>query len=567
MQIKSVIVTLSTLLVVTNAKNQFVPKVEFNIRRGDSRDNLSPRDDSNPRLIKRDTPDGSAEMVINNQQTFYEAVLEIGSNKDKTGVLVDTGSSDLWVMSHDVDCRFSLNRRKRDSLPFFGDGTGVQFHDKTNRKRDEKIPSTKTLHEKVVGGVCTQLGSFDTEESETFKENTTIPYFYIEYADNTAALGVWGYDNVYVGGVRIDNLSFAVANTSSSDVGVLGIGLPGLETTTETYENLPLKMRNQGLIHKSLYSLYLNDYETQSGTILFGAIDHAKYQGNLETLPIKSTTGSSEPVRIIVDVDSIELEEGSDTTSILSSSTNVVLDSGSTLSYFYPSVLTELGSALNGRYSSSIGAYVVSCNFPSLAAINIQFGDKTIRVPVQDLVLKVSSSQCVLGVLAQRSSASYMLFGDNILRNAYVVFNLEDFEVSLAQVRYTDDEDIEVIKDTVPTTGGTTFPTSTDDLTSSTKRDDDESTSSRRVTKTSDDSETTSDDFESITTRRTSIVDTTTSGTSDAVSDGPDGNDGNNGGDDSNDGDGNSGGNSNGSSVVLSNIFYVATVCILVVLM
>ena len=202
------------------------------------------------------------------------------------------------------------------------------------------------------------------------------------------------------------------------------------------------------MINKAIYSLYLDKADANTGSILFGAIDHAKYQGELVTLNMQRTYRQvSTPVRIQVPVSGITYSASGDTSTILSDSTGVVLDTGSTLSYFFSDTLKSLGTALGGSYSSSYGAYIVDCDLLSSSnTLDINFGgNKTIEVPISDLVLRYSRSQCILGVLEQSSSSSYMLFGDNILRSAYIVYDVEDYQVSLAQISYTNDESIEIV--------------------------------------------------------------------------------------------------------------------------
>lgn len=484
---------LSLVATALAAKAPF--KIDFEVRRGESKDDLSPEDDSNPRFVKRD---GSLDMTLTNKLTFYMATLKIGSNEDENRVLVDTGSSDLWVMSHDLKCVSAPNSKRNERS--FGHGTGVKLNERElmqKRKNlyqpsrtietDEEKEALEKIHNKLFGfgsiystvyitegpgaystfspfvgteggsggsggsNTCTSYGSFNTENSDTFKKNNTND-FEIQYADDTSAIGIWGYDDVTISNVTVKDLSFAIANETSSDVGVLGIGLPGLEVTTQygyTYQNLPLKLKADGIIAKSLYSLYLNTADAKAGSILFGAIDHAKYQGDLVTVKMMRTYSQiSYPVRIQVPVSKIDVESSSgSTTNILSSTTGVVLDTGSTLSYVFSDTLQLLGKALNGQYSNSVGAYVVNCNLAdSSRTVDIEFGgNKTIKVPISDLVLQASKSTCILGVMQQSSSSSYMLFGDNILRSAYIVYDLDDYEVSLAQVSYTNKESIEVI--------------------------------------------------------------------------------------------------------------------------
>ncbi|KAI5904824.1 Candidapepsin-9, partial [Candida parapsilosis] len=254
-------------------------KVNFNVRRGSARDLLSPSEDSKPKFVKRDN-DGSSEMELVNEKTFYLANLYIGSNEDKNQVLVDTGSSDLWVMSHDLECYgYGYRKKKRDAKNVVSFGNGPKFieenevNDRPTKSRNtNKVPVNKAegsaynsftyltdspeasedpepsydtysyySYESYYGGsnTCTSYGTFNTENSDSFVQNDTDP-FMISYADNSFAIGIWGHDTVRIGDLLVEDLSFAVANESSSDVGVLGIGLPGLEVTNDasgyTYE-------------------------------------------------------------------------------------------------------------------------------------------------------------------------------------------------------------------------------------------------------------------------------------------------------------------------------------------
>ncbi|KAG5421422.1 SAP9 [Candida metapsilosis] len=560
---KSKIITLaiSTFLlplsVADNSPNSL--KLNFNIKRGSSRDSLSPIGHTKPRFVKRDDDvEGSAEMELVNEKTFYYANLYIGSNEDETQVLVDTGSSDLWVMSHDLECYAGYGKRKREAKNVAYVGSGPKFIEDIEDKNQLSNPtrtkakaenqngsfqnkakraSTITAspkagadseptngpkkdayyyysdysdtdyysvyylsdnsdsdyysaynyysdysdyayysdysdapyysdysYESYYGGyaTCTSYGSFNTENSDSFVRNDTDG-FDISYADGTFASGIWGRDTVKVGDLTVKDLSFAVANESSSDVGVLGIGLPGLEVTYDRsgymYENLPLKMKSDGVIKKALYSLYLNEADDETGSILFGAVDHAKYVDTLETLELRNTYSEYDfPVKFDVQVDKIAVTKDSKTKAkVLTSAEGVVLDSGSTLSYLRSDQIDKIGEALGGEYLDSASTYKVDCDYlnDSSTALSITFGNKTISVPISGLILESTyGTTCYLGLFTQSSSTPYILFGDNILRHAYVVYNLEDNEVHIGQVYYTDDEDIEVVEESVSTGGG-----------------------------------------------------------------------------------------------------------------
>lgn len=474
-------------LALANEEGLF--RLDFNIRRGNSKRDLIEESTDGAYFVKRD---GFVDMELKNERTFYLTTLKIGSNKDENGVLVDTGSSDLWVMSHDLKCDqappsskkrgVNLDRRHieagsrsiptksspiKDAVenkawwnPFGSGGSTVTTIISPGFQTDS---SGAGIGQEAPSNTCTQYGSFNTENSDTFQRNNSASPFQIEYADGTSAVGIWGHDDVIVGNVTVHSMSFAIANETSSDVGVLGIGLAGLETTFSTrggggytYENLPIKMVNQGLINKNVYSLYLGKATDSSGNILFGAIDHAKFEGDLITVPIinsYASAGYTEPIRLEIIVNNMTLSSSTDEVTVTSRSYSAVLDTGSTLSYLPSALFTRVGEALGGSYSSAIGAYLLPCTSSSNIKLTLNIGGMDIDVPLTDLLLRGSSSSssvCYLGILEQLLSSRYMLLGDNILRHAYVVYDLEDLEISVGQVVFTDDEDIEVITSTVP---------------------------------------------------------------------------------------------------------------------
>lgn len=459
-------------------------RLDFNVYRGDSREDIIERR-QDVSYVKRD----SASVSLINQQSFYLVDLLMGSQQDKVGVLIDTGSSDLWMVSHEATCGSSrssgtdvvLNQGAREVVV---GGTWSDPDQESTEKRDvivgeewayEKrdvnleaswLPAeySAIAQQKAIasrsssgGNSCTLYGSFNTGLSTSFKRNALAPAFNILYADQLGASGIWATDDVVVGNVTVNGLLFAVANATSSNVGVLGIGLMTLEVTyhssgsvSYTYENLPIKLKRQGTISKALYSLYLNKAKQQYGTLLFGAIDAAKFEGELNIVPIVSaqTLGTSRPMRLEVAMGGVGLSDSSTNLSILTNQYAALLDLGTTFSYMSLALLTKIGQALNGRWLSSLSAYIVSCTVDPNTFMTFDFSGKTIKVPLSDLVVQYSTLGCFLLILEQ--TGSYLVFGDNILRSMYLVYDLDDYEISIAQAKYTDAEDIQVVLSTIP---------------------------------------------------------------------------------------------------------------------
>lgn len=456
-------------------------KIDFDIHRGSSQWDMAR--DNRAGLGKRDD---LLNMEIQNERLFYLAELKLGSNANKVGVLVDTGSSDLWVMSKDLTCEAVLSYSKREriiDLPDGSDGRRLKANGVDHMVGNNRVVKAQYYTEYSEGGgaatvdyahetnTCTSYGSFATEGSDSFKVNLSAPAFQIAYADGTDANGVWGHDDVQIGSTTVKDLSFAVANESSSNVGVLGIGLVGLEVTNPltyasaysgfgssssayTYLNLPQKLVDDGVIQKNAFSLYLGKESDSLGLILFGAVDAAKYTGDLETVPMVNSYSeySKTPIRIEVAVSKMSLQSSSDNYTVSNNAHLVVLDTGSTYSYLSPTILLNIADTLSASYSLRYGAYLMDCINDDSISLTLDFAGKEIKIPITAIQSRISSSsdQCFLTLLQQLSSSRYILFGDNILRHMYIVYDLADYEVSFAQVKFTDDEDIKTISSSVP---------------------------------------------------------------------------------------------------------------------
>lgn len=407
------------------ASDGFV-KVDFDVYQGL---NLSAALSSYSQISRRD---GSYDVSLVNERLFYVSKLQIGTPESEVSVLIDTGSSDLWVMS-------TKNPQCQDN------GGSID---------------------------CEKYGTYNESASSTFHDNKTD--FSIQYVDQSYAKGTWGTDTISLNeALKLENASFAVADDSDSDVGVFGIGFKGLESNPEQYSNLPITMKEQGFIKKIAYSLYLTSAESESGSILFGAIDHAKYEGELAVIYISKINGDYGYLQIpltsvSVDVKSNVDSQPSDNTvpstgsslrsfnnsgaqPIEANNSQALLDSGTTLTYLPDSLVQQVleQADKNASYSPLAGGYIVSCTLRQPDnSMTFRFNDeKDIKVPFSDLVMQsgqdpnTGKAICLLGLLPSQD----VILGDNFLRSSYTVFNLDDKTISLAQLKQTNDEDIEVI--------------------------------------------------------------------------------------------------------------------------
>lgn len=438
--------------------------------------------DDEPTFSKRA---GSTVMTLTNKNVYYDTVLKIGSNQQSVRVLVDTGSSDLWVPSSNAACFYqgplsassndidteNLARPRIVDLGALIDDVDSQT--KTEADQFEKratstiylLPSG-TATGSSGGNQCTLFGSFDQSQSSSFHLNLSAPVFSIKYADSTFASGFWGTDTVGFGNVNVTDLSFAIANRTSSHIGVLGIGLPGLETTNVgstvgysngyQYENLPMRLKSSGVINTNAYSLYLNKATSLTGSILFGGVDHAKYSGSLQLIPVLRLPLQGRdlaPMRLQVVLSGILVHGNQQNVSISSSPIAALLDSGTTYSYFPSNVVNNIVNLLDAQANSNYNLYQVSCGYLNDGYnVTFSFSGISIDVPLSNLIIK-SRNLCFLTIFSTGSSSSSLptvILGDNFLQSAYVVYDLDNYQVAMAPVVYTDQENIEVISSTIP---------------------------------------------------------------------------------------------------------------------
>jgi hypothetical protein len=230
---------------------------------------------------------------------------------------------------------------------------------------------------------------------------------------------------------------------------VLGIGYTTNEVQVgvsgdSAYANLPKAMANKGLIQSNAYSLWLNDLEANTGSILFGGVNTKKYHGTLQTVPIQKVRGLY--AEFIIALTGIALKNSSGTTTYSQSiPVGVLLDSGSSLTYLPDDVVNDIYNDLGVTYESESGVGYIECSKGTKdSSINYTFSSATINVGLNELVIDVGNfyfrngkRACVFGIVPAGHSTSVL--GDTFLRSAYVVYDLANNEISLANTNFNSD--------------------------------------------------------------------------------------------------------------------------------
>ena len=131
-----------------------------------------------------------------------------------------------------------------------------------------------------------------------------------------------------------------------------------------------------------------------------------------------------------------------------------LLDSGSSLTYLPDDLTNDIYSALNVQYSEREGSAYCSCSLAQESiTLDFKFTSPTISIPFTELVINPDvditeerlshnkrqqgnngESLCIFGVAPSGSSSAVL--GDTFLRSAYVVYDLANNRISLAQTNF-----------------------------------------------------------------------------------------------------------------------------------
>ena len=304
---------------------------------------------------------------------------------------------------------------------------------------------------------CSVSGTYDANSSSSYSYINSE--FQISYADNSGAAGDYFTDNVNIGGASVKSVQMGLGYKSSSSEGVMGIGYPSLESQAvllneRTYANLPQAMVDQGIIRSNAYSLWLNDLDSSTGTALFGGVDTDKYHGSLSTLPIQKVQGMY--LEMLITLTGVTLvDNGRNTSQVPSGSaslpTAVLLDSGSTLSYIPQDIADNIYNSLASfhvTYDTQQQQTFCDCSLTdSPITIDFVFSGVVISVPMSELVVVAGEDRngnlvCAFGIFPVASSQSSngggatFTLGDTFIRSAYIVYDIANNEISLAQTNF-----------------------------------------------------------------------------------------------------------------------------------
>ncbi|ODQ64190.1 aspartyl proteinase [Nadsonia fulvescens var. elongata DSM 6958] len=327
---------------------------------------------------------GHNSPLTNYLNVQYYTEITLGTPPQKFKVILDTGSSNLWVPSSECG-----------SIACF-------------------------LHNK-----------YDSSASSSHKKNGSS--FDIQYGSGSLS-GFVSQDTLTIGDLTIPKQDFAEATQEPGLAFAFGKfdGILGLAYDTISVNKIVppfYNALNNGLLDEPQFSFYLGDTEKdkEGGVAVFGGHDSDYYHGDITWLPVRRKAYWE------VSFDAITL--GGETAEL--ESTGAAIDTGTSL-IALPSSLAEILNSQIGATKGWSGQYTVECDTrDSLPDLTFTLGGYNFTIGPHDYILEMSGS-CVSAFTGMDFPAPIgplAIIGDAFLRKYYSIYDLGKDAVGLAKAK------------------------------------------------------------------------------------------------------------------------------------
>ncbi|KAF2433961.1 acid protease [Tothia fuscella] len=345
----------------------------------------------------RKRQDGSTPLIPLLGGAEFVSEVTIGSQTVK--MIMDTGSSDTWLIKEGFECTDSNRKAVDESTCNFGP---------------------------TYDGTITQIAGQD---------------FQISYGDGEFVTGVFGTQDVEIAGITVQDQQVALGtsafwNGDGISSGLVGLAYPAITSafkgnTRISYDPLFTSMTKQGL-SSSMFSMAIQRGGQTGGFIAFGGLPPVTFDETFAKTPIQVLTsgGSSQRTFYTITPDALVY-----TGSAKTQKSQYIVDSGTTLAY----LPTNVAKTLNGlftpkaRLDPSQGAYVVNCNAKA-PSLGVKIGGTTFNINPADMVLRDPSGLCISGI--QDGGSGPFILGDVFMQNVVAVFDVGAAEMRFAAHDY-----------------------------------------------------------------------------------------------------------------------------------
>jgi cathepsin D len=319
----------------------------------------------------------------------YYGEVTIGTPPQTFKVILDTGSSNLWVPS--VKCG-ALD-----------------------------IP-------------CKLHAKYDATKSSTYKANGTT--FAIQYGSGSLS-GFLSTDSINLGGIVVPEQTFAEATNEPGLAfiagkfdGILGMGWPRI--AVDGVKPVFTNMVEQNLVAQPLFSVYLSKDASAAvgGEFLLGGIDTKYYTGDISYVPLQNET------YWYFAMDKLSI--GGDSSIACNGGCHAIADTGTSLLAGPKTQVAAIQTKIGAKPFAN-GEYTVDCSaLSSMPNVDITLAGKVYTLTPKDYVLQVSG-QCLsgfVGIDLPPQLGEMWILGDVFLSTYYTVFDYGNKQVGFATAKH-----------------------------------------------------------------------------------------------------------------------------------
>ncbi|XP_033008575.1 gastricsin-like [Lacerta agilis] len=322
------------------------------------------------------------EPITNNLNSFYFGEISIGTPPQNFLVLMDTGSSNLWVPS--VYCNTAA---------------------------------------------CGNHHRFNPSASSTYSNNGQT--YTLSYGSGSLTV-MLGYDTVQVQNIVVQNQEFGLSQNEPSSPfyyasfdGILGMGYPGLAVAGPT---IMQQMLRQGQLSEPIFSFYFSRQPTAQygGEMVLGGVDNQLYSGQITWTPVTREYYWQIGIQ--------EFAIGSQATGWCSQGCQAIVDTGTYLLAVPQQYMGNFLQAVGGQQYN--GEYVVNCNYvQNMPTITFVISGSQFPLPPSAYVTN-NNGYCTVEIeatyLPSPTGEPLWILGDVFLKEYYSVFDMSNNRVGFA---------------------------------------------------------------------------------------------------------------------------------------
>ncbi|KAM0269455.1 hypothetical protein ACHAQH_009717 [Verticillium albo-atrum] len=336
---------------------------------------------------------------------------------------------------------------------------------------DTWVPDQEACEGNIFLSAC-DYGSFDSFSSETFIRES-VDTFDEYYTSGYYVNGDTIRETLAVGGTDITNLTMGLGRQTNVGLGRLALGYNSSYGETPTFLD---RMADMGLINSTAFSLWPEDDDAATGSLLLGAVDSSRYTGELQRFQaykydmqyvgfyakLASINGSR------LDGENLNMQPLADpaTLPFIAISPPTLL---SNLPWDVASRIWTLARATVDDYS---GRATVPCswrkNMTGQVALELGgVGGYVLTADLRDLIVpedmwttstwswdtEEETTWCMFGIQSENDTTSYAsdstegnwVIGSGLLKKTYTVFDLPNEELAMAPLRTGDTGEANVV--------------------------------------------------------------------------------------------------------------------------